>query len=305
MVMARLPAILLLVAVAASIAGCPIRPVEPGVGDARAATSPSPPAAPDPEEIAARLGERSTVALTSLRVTARATVDDQIAGERHAFRASLIARPPDALRFRASREPVGEVFSLLQLGELTTIHLPHDRLTFTGPRATMTERAGLLRQLQPQAMVRGLIADAWLARQAPHLSWRTLDAGTIEATGPSGFADLPTARWIVATPSLELLRVFLYDASDTAPPSPPSEARLVLSVVFDGWDDVAGVQLPRRMIVALPRERVRIELDRPDYLVNPPLPDAAFVLTPPAGTPVHPLASLVFESAANAAGAAD
>jgi hypothetical protein len=271
------------------LAGCPVRRVNPGADETATLPVAETQTAPeiDVAAIVDTLNERQGEAIRGLRMTARAMVDDEVNDERLQFRASLIAEPPDHLRFRASREPIGEVFSLLQSGAWLTIHLPRDQLTFTGPFDSMSPEAGILRQLQPRAMLRGLLAGELLARQGASLSWSLLDAGTLAADGPSGFEDLPVGRFVIDRDTLWLRRLYLYEATESGSPG-----ELRLSVVISAWTDVAGHPLPERMVVSLPRERARIEIDAPDYLVNPSIPPGAFVMTPPAGTAVHPLSSL-------------
>jgi hypothetical protein len=225
-------------------------------------------------------------------VSARAVAEGEEVEGRKVFDASIIAEVSGRLRFRASRQPVGELFQMLQNGSELTVYLPRDGYLFVGPIDTLNDSAGLLKRLHPLWMLRGLVAYDHLAAYGRLLTWTRLDAATLQAEGPTGFPDLPWGRYVVSEDSLDLLRIYLYDAPRRANEPEPDVG---VSVVYGGWTEKNGARLPSEATVALPRENLRLEISNPDYLVNPRLSDRHLTVEPAAGVETYPLWQLVFQ----------
>jgi hypothetical protein len=259
------------------------------------APDPPPPPALDGQALAARIAEASPTRIKTIRVSARTVAEGREVEGKKIFSSTLVAELSGRLRFRASREPLGELFQLLQDGDQLSVYLPREKLLFVGPLEDLNESAGLLKRLHPLWMLRGLVVRDHLAQFGGLLTWTRLDANTIQAEGPTGFPDLPWGRYIIHEETLDPLRVYLYPGIPGLGGNPDD---VDVSVVYSGWIDQDGARLPAEATVSLPREHLRLMISEPltggMYLVNPKLTDVQMTIKPAAGVETYPLAQMVF-----------
>lgn len=252
--------------------GAGLRPLEPADG-----------APIDAAAIAARLQARAATRLTTLQASATGVVETPEEGRRP-FHATLIAEVPESLRFRASREPIGELFQLIQQGDTLTFHLTREREAYTGTTADLHPSAGLLARLQPMRLLQALTAYDELARVAPEASIERVGTSSLRMIAPGRYPGVSEAEYVMDEATLDLQRIVLR--------GPGGADDILASVVYQGWMQESGVELPRMVVVALPPQRTSVTLENPRYRVNPALRPGSFEA--PGGVPVYPLGALRF-----------
>jgi len=291
------------------LSGCPSKSPttnEPSSGTPMAGPTAGPVAAAplDAKALSDRLKTNVGPVIETMRVSGNCVVEAPDLDGKAIFGLSLLSMQPDYIRFRASREPVGELFQLAQHGSVMTVFFPRERQYYHGEVLDLDQSTGLLKQIQPTSMVRGITADTQLLTNADALQWSRLDASTLQADGPCDFPDLPFARYVLRESDMTMLRVYLFaenpdDAQETA------DRRPEIAVVYTGWTTVDGARLPTGAVLSIPRRDTRMTLTDMDYLVNPPIRVETFAIPVPKGLELIPLRDLRFELPKEEAAPAD
>jgi hypothetical protein len=242
-----------------------------------------PPKSLDREAILAALRERQTTDLRTLKANASCVIEDLNTEERERVTSTFIAEPPHALLFRASKPgTIGEVFRLLQLDETLTLFL--DGEAFTGPVESMHPSVRQFIRQEPMILLQAISAYDELVRLAPEGDWSRRSQNVIRFVGPTDYPGIKEALFDLSYPDLELLRIYLYKQ--------PGQKEIEATITYEGWEEVDGINLPKEIMVSVPRDRAVVQLQNIRYQTNLSLPARAFLIPP--DMPVYPLAALEF-----------
>jgi len=241
-------------------------------------------AAAEVQRLTEALEVRRSAKLLTLQATCRAVAE--VPGEgRRVFNAVLIAQPPTSLRFRATREPVGELFQILARGEELAFYFPRERTLFIGPESELSPTAGLLYRLRPLRLLQAITAYDEMLRVATNGRWQELLNNEALLIAPVDYPNVVEASFVVERTTLDLRRVYLH--------GPGPDRPVLAAAVYDRWEARDGIYLPGEMTIDMPQEKSRVLLDNISFRVNPRLRPESF--DPPKAADTYPLRALVFE----------
>ena len=210
---------------------------------------------------------------------------ETVSGGHQRFDANLLVQFPDRARLRGSRSPIGNLFELIASGSRYSIYFNRDGVLFTGNRGDLEPKAGLLKMMNPEDILRALLAERDLAArlQKPG-AWRVEDCGDalLVKTGK------PDGSWQVwvARKSDGLIEETLLGRKP---------GRADVRVRYWAYDFFDGEPLPSQLEIHLADPKVTIEIEVDRYRVNPPLSAAVFAPPPVARDKTYPLRDLRME----------
>lgn len=207
------------------------------------------------------------------------------------FTAVVMYREPGQLRLGGSRQPIGNLFDVLILGEDVSLYFNREGRQFVGTTRDLAEKTSAVGGLSPRELLTAVLVQQELRRYLE-------DPGPV-LVRPRGEGHLlaaarqqPSGRqllWLVRRRDGLVEEFLVRDAAGN------EEIRVRYSEyrLYSHPDRPGMEPLPYRIEMRVPSEGVDVECRVTEYRLSPGLTDRSF--TPPRAREVYALRDLAFE----------
>jgi len=204
----------------------------------------------------------------TLSASGKAAVDAPQNGGR--YQIQIAVRRPASLRI-AALDPLGNPAALLVAdgGRFALLDL-RDNVFFRGPSTPEN-----LSRLIPQPLRDEELVALVLGAMPPLPGARPIEAHRAGDGSVLTLASGDVRQEVSAGPDLRIDHVRRFRGGD-----------LFWEIALDDFDDASGQQMPRRLRLAAPAEKIQVELQLKERVWGKPTPPAAFQLNPPQGVKV-------------------